>query len=221
MNLEELKSSWKNHEIQLNEDFEFNTKKLKEAQMKKSKIHMRKLLFFRVVEAIIFFVIATALWGYIVNHSGFSAPVISAVILNLFSHIGFAGSIVQIVLITRVDYSEPVLDVQRRIAKVQSHGVSLLRLLLLSVPFYLAYIFLGWELLFGFDLFPNMDLTWFIIQIIFSALLIAPTFWLIRELGKRVPNYRWIRHLRENAAGRQAVAAVGFLNELNDFQNDM
>ncbi|MBD3273902.1 MAG: hypothetical protein GF372_01250 [Candidatus Marinimicrobia bacterium] len=189
--------------------------------MKKAKVNLRRLLFFRIGESLIFLFIVIALWGYMVNHVGFSAPVISATILNVFSHIGLIGSITQIVLIARVDYSEPVLAVQERIAKVQSHGIQLLRLLFLSVPFYLAYIFLGWELLFGFDLFLYMDSTWFSAQLAFSALLIVPILWFVREINKKDPDFKWVRHLRENAAGRQTVAAAGFLSEINNFTSEI
>jgi hypothetical protein len=103
------------------------------------------------------------LWKYIAAGFTFSAPIISAFILTVFAIIGLAGNIGQIVLISNIDYSKPISQLQTDFYRVCAHKLQLTKLLLVSVPFYLAYVFIGFDLFFGIDLYQYLEqhMIWF------------------------------------------------------------
>jgi len=148
MDIDEFKNQWQIQDKKLEKCMQVNSALLKTIHTDKSRNLMRNIMFKRVLEAITFFVIVILLWLYIVNNPVISAATISATLLNLFAIIGLAGNIGQIALIAKIDYADPVCAVQEQIFKIRSHALVVAKLILSSIPFNMAYIFLGASLFF-------------------------------------------------------------------------
>lgn len=219
METNELKDLWKDYNHKLDRVLELNNQVLMESRLKKAKTGMRKILIYRGIETVIFLLIVIGLWSYIIPNFALSAPVISALILNIFALIGLAGSIGQIVLIISLDYSQPILTIQKNIAKIQTHGIQLLKILLLSIPFYLTYIFLGAELLLGIDLFKYGNPAWFATNTFFSLFLCFPVYWLIKQLGENPTKHHWIMKIIEGFGIKHISSVINLLDEIESFEN--
>ena len=133
MELEELKKSWSDYHEKLDRNLRLNQSILKEINLNKMKSKMRRMMTFRVAEALCFLVIVIALWGFIAANLSLSAPIISALILTIFGTIGLAGSIGQIILIGKIDYSSSVILIQKQLARIKSHGIQALKLIMFSI----------------------------------------------------------------------------------------
>jgi len=220
MELEELKGLWSDYHTKLDENLVLNRRILKEIHLGKAKSRMRRLMILRMAEALWFLVIVIALWAFIAANLSPSAPTIAALVLNVFSTIGLAGSIGQLALIGTVDYSGPVTRIQRQLAKIRAHGIAVVRLLFLSLPFYMAYILLGFKLFFNVDLSLHADRHWLIVQVIISLVLIIPAVWLSRELSFKGTSHKWVRRLIDDSGDNPIAAAVRLLDEVREFENE-
>ena len=220
MELEQLKAVWSDYNQTLDKNLKLNRSILREMNLDKAKSKMRTLMILRSAEALLFLVIVIGLWNFIADHFFISAPTISAFVLNVFGTIGLAGSIGQIALIAMIDYAGPVTSIQKQLAKIKSHNIQILRLVILSIPFYMAYIFFGFEFFFAVDLYEVADQKWLIANFIFSFCLVWPTLWLYKELGMKATTRKWIKKLIDDSGGKQITAAVEILNEVEKFEDE-
>ena len=108
MNLEQIQSMWQEHNEKLDECISLNKNLLQEKKIESQKSDLNKLVATRTVEGLLFFVIVVLLWQYIASSWSFTAPVVSAFVLNIFAIVGLAGNIGQIALLSKVDFSKPV-----------------------------------------------------------------------------------------------------------------
>lgn len=202
MNLEQMQSMWQEHSEKLDECISLNKNLLQEKKIESQKSDLNKLVATRTVEGLLFFAIVVLLWQYIASSWSFTAPVVSAFVLNIFAIVGLAGNIGQIALLSKVDFSKPVKETMTDLIAVRSHNLNVFKLIMLSIPFYMAYVFLGYDIVFGIDLFSLMSIEtkigFSVISIIFSGLVLLLTnkikpenrdnkliFWLYKEISGR------------------------------------
>ena len=91
MNLEQMQSMWQAHSEKLDESMSLNNRLLKEMRVADQKNKLNKLVISRAIEGFLFIIITVFLWRYIVSSWSLTAPVLSAVLLNVFAIIGFIG----------------------------------------------------------------------------------------------------------------------------------
>jgi hypothetical protein len=216
MNLDELKAAWNTQNDKWDYSISLNKTLLKTINLDKSEDMMHRIMMWRIVEATVFFLIIVSLWNFIISHLAFSAPTISAFILNVFAIIGLAGNIGQIALIAQIDFSGSVSTVQRQIHEIRSHNLKTVKLTFLSIPFHMAYVFLGFKICFGIDLYEYLNHTMLTFYIILSLILVPPTIWFYRKMNFRNTNPKWVRRLVEELGGRQLLASADFLGKIDE-----
>jgi len=169
-----------------------------------------------LVEGIIFGLIVIMLSQYIVNSFSVSltAPLISAGILTIFALIGLAGNIGQLVLMSNVDYSLPIKRVQKDIYLIFAHKLQLTKLLLCSAPFYMAYVFLGFELLVGVDLYPYLSTTMISFYTISSVAMLLVTLWFINKVHYKNINKPWVKKVMQLIIGEKILCMAQFVNSM-------
>lgn len=216
MNIDEMKNVWASQNDKIDENIRLNKTLLNTLSTNKSESEMHRVALWAIAEGVTFLMIVIALGSYISNHLTFTAPTLSAVVLDIFAIIGLAGSIGQFVLIKLVDYSDGVRNVQKQIYAVREHRLKIGKLLLLSIPFYMAYVFLGFETMLGVDIYEHLSSVVVSFYTVSSVLMIPFAIWLYRKLSFNNMNVRWVRWLAEELGGRQLIVAADFLGDLDD-----
>ena len=201
MNLDQMQSMWQAHSEKLDECMSLNKSLLQKIQSDGQKSELNKLIWARAIEGLLFLVIVAALWHYVVSYWSLTAPVVSAVVLNVFAIVGLAGSIGQIVLLSKIDFSQPVRKTLSGLIAVRAHGMTIFKLLLLSAPFYMAYVFLGYELVAGIDLFSLMPAETKVIFAIISAVFGVLVALLINQLKPENRSNKLIGWLYREVSG--------------------
>ena len=220
MEFEDLKAQWRDYHQRLDRSLSVSRRLFKEVRMSQLKAKLRRLLALRVAETLCFLIITIALGAFIGTHLSPSAPTVSASILMVFAIIGLSGSIGQIALLGSFDYVDSVTSLQRQLARIQTHAIGILRLLLLSVPFYLSYVFLGFKAFFNIDLYLMAHRPWLILNLVLSVGLIVPVFWLYRELSFKATSHSWVRRLIKDSGGKSVAAAAELLEEIEMFEQE-
>ena len=214
MNLEQMQSMWQAHSEKLDESMSLNNRLLKEMRVADQKNKLNKLVISRAIEGFLFIIITVFLWRYIVSSWSLTAPVLSAVLLNVFAIIGLAGSIGQIALLTKIDFAKPIKETLTDLIAVRSHSLSIFKLLMFSAPFYMAYVFLGYDMAFGVDLFSLMSVETksaiAAISVVFGGLVAL----LISKLKPENRGNRLIDWLYREVAGERLTHLLDEINHL-------
>ncbi|WP_286232905.1 hypothetical protein [Thalassotalea sediminis] len=214
MNLDEMKNTWLQQSNDNAAAIKINQSMLTEMKITKQMKQLTNIKRARIIESILFFCIIFLLGQYIAQDFTLSATKISALVLNVFAIIGLAGNIAQIVLISNVDYSQPVRELQKNIYKICCHKLQLTKLLMMSTPFYLAYVFLGFDVLLGVELFAYLEshMIWFYSAS--SALLLVVMAWLSTKLHYKNINTSWVRKTIQFIVGERLVNMAQFINNI-------
>ena len=203
MNLEQMQSVWQAHSEKLDESMSLNKKLLQKIQAEGNKSELNKLILTRAIEGIVFFCIVLSLGTYMASSWSLTAPVVSAFVLNVFAIVGLAGSIGQIALLSKIDFSKPMKETLNDLIAVRTHSLNVFKLLILSAPFYMAYVFLGYDLFFGVDLFSLMSadtaIRFSVVALIFGALVAL----LVHKLKPENRTNKLIGWLYQEISGRR------------------
>jgi hypothetical protein len=220
MEFEELKNIWSDYDKKLERSLSLNKELLKKINLDKTESRLNKVVWFRVLEGIAFLLIIILLGRFIATNFAVSAPVISAAILDIFAIIGLTGSIKQIVLLKQIDYAGTITSIQTQLEKVNAHSLQIFKLLILSAPFNLAYVFLGFKLLFDVDLFSHMDSQAVTNNIIAALIAAVPTIWFYRKLNFYHPQSNWVKKIIDSIVGNRVTSAIIFLDEIEEFEKE-
>lgn len=214
----ELNNIWEKHSTLLNSELQLNYATLKNTNFKSAHLNLKHLLIRRCLEALLFLFITTLLINFMIANKELQY-LISGIVLGLFTIIGALGSIWQIVSILRLDYSKPVTLLLVQMEKLKIYSLQTLRLLILSFPFYFAYIIIGFKVLINFDIYSNADSPWLIWNVIFSVLLIPFSIYLYQQL--RINTTRnWLKKFIADNGGKQIDAAFNFINEIAAYKKN-
>ena len=216
--LEQLKNVWATYDKKLDQHLHLNQQILREMKLEKVKSGMRGLIIMRTIEAFVFFLIIIALWSFILSNFSASSAVISAAVLTLFATVGLAGNIGQIVLAGTIDYSRPITTIQKQLEEMKLHNLRFFKLIMFSAPFYMAYIFLGFQLFFGVDLYAVADQGWLWSNLALSGGMLIAVLWFNQQLSAQHPRYGWIRRIVAEVGGKKVVKGISFLREIREFE---
>ena len=214
MNLDEFKNAWQKQEEKLDDVISINQRLLAKIELNQPKNILSKIRIYRSIEAFVFLIIIISLWQFIVANLTLSAATISASVLNVFAILGLIGNIGQIVFISQLDYSAPIKEVQKSLFDISTHKLQMTKLLLLSIPFYMAYVFLGFDVLFNIDLLEYLTVNMRAFYLISSLLMFVPLIWLLKKLSYKNINISWVNKVVTIIIGKELVSAADFLNEI-------
>jgi hypothetical protein len=213
----DFRNLWNEHSSKLQTNLEVNLNSLKNANYKKTRLKLNRLVFRRSAETLCFLVILIFL--LIFNIRNFPVPqyLISGAILGIFSVIGAIGNIQQIVLIIRLDYSRPVTDFLIKLEELKIYSLKTLRLLFLSLPCYLAYVIITFKVLYNYDIYGNANSNWVLWNLFLSILFVPFALYIYMKL-KLNSKSNWVKKLIADNGGRQIDSAIQFIDEIVEYK---
>jgi hypothetical protein len=212
MDLDNLRNTWEKQDGVADTSIEINQSLLSSIKVNQQMEKLRKVQFYRILESVCFFFIVLSLWHYILKDFTFSAPTISAIILNFFAIIGLAGNIGQIVLIAQCDYSAPVKKLQHDMYRICAHKLQLTKLAMLSLPLYMTYTFFGLDALFGVDLYQQLSEKMVVFYAVSTVIIFAITAWVLSRLTYKNITSPWVKWSIAYIVGEQLIDMAEFLN---------
>lgn len=212
-----IENIWNKHGMGLENSLHLNLETIKKAELKSGRKQLNRLAIRRLAEGVVFLLIIFLLSKFIVDNYTMPQYVISGAILGFFALAGAIGSFWQINLILNLDYSRPVTDLQIQIEKIKLFDLQFLKLMFLSVPFYFAYIIIGFKVLFNYDIFSNADHSWLITNLVITVILIPVSIYFINQLRIK-SRHSWVRQIIADNGGKQIDAAIRFINEIEEYK---
>ena len=132
-------------------------------------------------------------------------------ILLVFSVVAIIVYIRQIAWIKRIDYGEPVTDIQERLLKLQVSTVGIVRLLWLQLPFYTTFF---WS-----SQWIESDKTFWFTAMPITLAFTFLTMWIYRQLSLRNAKQKWFRILIGKKEWVSITDAKTALDEIATFKS--
>ena len=220
MKKKDIKDIWKDYSTRLQTDLNVNHPAFKNENLKKTRLTLRKLIYRRAIESVLFLIIVKLFFSFALNNYPIPQYVLSGVIIGIFYLVGFIGSIGQIILIIKLDYSNPITALQLKLEKLKTHSLKTLRLFILQIPFaFLAYPIIGFKVFANFDIWTHGDSKWLILNIILSIVFIPFSVWIYKKFSYKTES-KWVKNLITDNGGIQINSAIQFINEIEEFKKD-
>ena len=214
----EIRNIWKQDNSGIEDKLNFIVDEIIDQKTDKTKSTLRGLLIRRILEATIFMILFFVLLKFMIFNPGLQY-ISAGLILAIFTAVGYIGSINQIKSILQLDYNAPVTVFQDKLERIKAYSLWTLRLIFMSIPFYFAYVIIGFKVFFGTDILSQGDQNWIIANIIMSALLIVASIWFYRNINLRSES-KWVNSLIRDNGGREIHSAMQFIKEIDDFKRE-
>ena len=216
-NVQDLTQLWAAQEKQLQQSVRLNTMTLKEIKTHKVQHKMRGYLGLNVFSLIVGALMASSSGYFISTHLNAIHMVLSGSVALLWSLLIFVGAILQLEKLCTLDYTKPVVEVQHKLNAIRLSALHFLRVSLMILPFYFAYLLMFFDVVFAVDIYVLGDTHWLISQAAFSLLLGILAVYLYRQLSPENINKPLTKWLMQGF-GSQAMEAAEELNQLEEFE---
>jgi hypothetical protein len=218
MDLDELKQTWAEHTVKLDRLLELNLQAIRSAQVDRSRSALNRYRKHLVIELITGVVFAGMLGVYLAHRLTVPSLAIPALILEAFAIAAIAGCVRQLIRLHQISFEDPVTIIQAKLEAVKLHMLETSRLMVLSLPFYFAYIVLGFDLRFGVDILTQGDRAYIYANLALSLAFVFPAFWVFRNLNFRNAGHPVIRVFIYGAGRKEVLAATDFLSRIEHFR---
>jgi|TARA_B110001452_G_scaffold264083_1_gene266494 hypothetical protein len=218
MEVGELKKMLAAYDTKLDEKLSLNVASLKSINLDKSEKSTQSILKYRIIEIVIFSLLAMFIGNYIATNWSQTHLAMSGIIVGVFTLIALSGSIGQVALLQQIDFAKPIVDIRKKIELVNTHGLLFIKLMLLSTPIWWSYVVVGSDYLFNIDLYNNMDSDFVLKYLMVNSLLIIPMIWFLNKLTYKNLNVKWVRKTIGFFVGTKTMKALDFLKDIEEFE---
>ena len=217
MEFDDMKAAWQTLNQRLDAQAALNLHMLKDDKLDQLRRGLRPLAWGQAVQIVLGVLIA--LWGgsFWVDHRDVPHLLIAGLIVHMAGMSMIALGALMEALIARIDYSAPVLTIQRQL--VQTRKVYVRGGFAIGLPWWVLWVpllMVFFKSKFGADLYVNAPgVVW--INVAVGVVGMLATWGFLRLAGKRP---QLTQRLEDGAAGRGINNAQRFLDEITRFEQE-
>jgi hypothetical protein len=221
MELDELKIAWQALEARVDAGLDRNLALLRELKLDKTRSALRWLRFPPLLALAQSVVAALLLDLFLATHLHEAGFVIPALLLQVVVLYSIVTGCRQLMTIARIDYSAPVIATQRTLGELRASRIrDMQRILLLSPLLWTPLVIVLAKGLLGIDLYRGYGATWLAWNLVFGLAVIPLAILIARRYAGRLRGSRFMQRLADDIAGRSLVTAMGFLDEIRQFEKE-
>lgn len=220
MELDELKLAWQQLDQQLQKQNQFNLEVLRDKKLDKTRKSLRPLYWGHILQillGIVSIIFAVAVWR---KNLDTTAVFVSGLIVHAYGIMLIATAGWVLDRLSKLDYSAPVLDIQKQLLRIERAYVR--GGWLVGLPWWLLWIpySLGLAGLAGLDLFTMAQgsgwITW---SIVVGVIGMAAT-WLWYRWATDPKRAERAQRVKANIAGKSLTKAKQFLEDIERFEQE-
>jgi len=226
MELDEIKSIWLSYDARIERSVRLNQRCVELLQAQKTRSVLTPILWGRIAELVSHAIVLLLLVGFLLFNLRQVPYAVSALMLMVFYVIAIINCAKQIMIISRIDYSREIVDIQSALGKLQTNMLNYTRLSVLCLPLFLAFPMvvseaikdLNIQFLSGFDIMRASNGNWWKVQIIASSAMLPLCIWMYSQTTPRNIQKRWVRKFIEASSGVRVRKAAEFINEMEELK---
>jgi hypothetical protein len=220
MNLDDMKNDWQARDLQLQQSIQLNTRWLREAFIDRRSAGVRRWALFGFwVELPAYLVTIGALALFIAHHIGEPRFAIPAVLMLAWSGAMFGAIVRQLEAMRRIDFSEPVIAVQKRLTALRMTRLKTFKWAFLSGMFvwWILLLIVAFKAVLDLDLYA-MAPRFIASQIAGTAALAGALIWIAKRYSSRLQRSKFVTPFLDGIAGKDLAVARAFLQKLSSFE---
>ncbi|GAB2584145.1 hypothetical protein [Spirosoma areae] len=209
----ELISLWKSYSQQLDESLALNRKNAEDIikiKVQSLLASMNPLKFFTIAVGIVWVGFVDSLLIAIFS-SASPFFLISAVIQVVLTKLAIGVYLYQLVLIQRVDVSEPIVKTQDTLARLTASTLWATRLLLLQLPVWTTFYLTS-------SLINNGTPIFYLVQTFITLTFTVVAIWLFRNINYANRDKPWFRLLFEGKEWSPVMKSMDLLNQAEEYK---
>jgi hypothetical protein len=212
MTFEEMQQQWKTQDAKLDAIVSFNTTNAVDSALDRVRRWIWLELLFGIAALLM-------LGSFEAAHLREPRYLATAIVLHLCALALVGACAWQLIAARRVDYADPVLDVQRRLNALKISRIRTTQwTLLLSPALWLPIVLVMLKGFLGIDGYALFDARWIAANVLFGLAFIPLMLWLARRYGPRLSRSPLVRSLVDDLAGRSLNEAAAFAERLARFE---
>jgi hypothetical protein len=221
MELEDLKRRWEEHDAKLDRSIRLNTRLVQSALLGKADTSIRWLSRGLTFELLLNLVAPVCLGIFIANHVGEARFLLPAVVLHLCAIAVVITLVHQLVAIQRIDYSAPIVEIQKRLESLRVERIRTTIWTLLAAPLlWTPLLIVGLKVLFGVDVYASLGAGFLGANVLFGLLILALALWVSQRYADRMDRSPLMQRLMRTLSGQSLAKATGFLKALARFEEE-
>jgi hypothetical protein len=219
MELDDLKTAWRELDRRLDDHRALNLRVLRELKLDKTRSALRRLAAGPLAELFLNAFGALLVGSFLANHLTTARYAIPALVLQAAVLLLLAADLRQLVRIARIDWAAPVVQIQRDLAALRAERIRTTQVTFLAAPLlWTPFVIVAAQGLLGFDLYL-LGSAVIAANLAFGLAVIPLGLWIARHLGRRLsPSF--LRSLADDVAGRSLAVAQGHLEEIARFEDE-
>lgn len=216
--LEDLKNTWAELDQKLDRNWKLNLELIRRTNLDKARKKIRSLIWVNAL-TLTFYLVATVLFVSFTIANLASIPLmVTGIVFGLWTLLICIAAVHEFELISKLDYSAPIPELQKKLSKIKLVIIRYLRLGVWIFPLYFGFIILFFKLLFGIDIVTHGDQNWIIGNLIFSVVVFVPlALWAHKKLSPVNAEKKWMNKLLRGN-GSQITDALVLLDEIEEFE---
>jgi hypothetical protein len=215
----DIQNLWKQSEALLKENRKLNLSLLKEMKLDKARSSVNSLLFLPLSTMLFYTIIGFYAVYFTIENTQFWYFAFSGTVVAFFSFWLVLSSIKQLKLILSIDYTQTVIKIQEKLAKLKTAIVQNLRIAAWLLPFgpfvglffFKAIFNIDLMVLLGFNMIMSFGIATIILEVVSLLLL--------RALHLKRFNSKWLNWLLLGN-GSQVNDALRYLKTIEDFKTE-
>ena len=220
MELDELKRHWENQDRKLDASIRLNSRLLHESVLGKAETSLRGLYRLLWLELMTSLFAALLLGSFLAKHVSEPRFLIPAAVLHLCVIGLLVSGVRQIVALKAVDYSAPIVGIQKRLESLRVERIRAVMLTFLVAPLlWTPLMIVTLKGLIGFDAYA-LGAGYLIANLAFGLLFILIAVWISKRYEARMKSSPLVRSVMRNLAGKSLASATGFVRSISDFEKD-
>jgi hypothetical protein len=220
MELDDLKRRWEEQDRRLDASLRLNTLAVEEAVRGRAQAAARRTSWGLIVEIVLGFVPVLWLGSFIADHIAAPRFWIPAAALDVFAIATFGSLVRRQVVLGSIDWSVPVLEIQKRLATVRIGSVRATKWTFFLAPLLWPPLFIvAFEGFLGVDVYKAFGGVYVAGNVVFGLLCLALAVWVSRRYAGRMER-SIVRGFVRSLAGQNLTAAEGALGSLERFESD-
>ncbi len=220
MELDELRTAWTQIEGRLDSAEALVLRDIRERKLDKSRSAIRRVGWGQITQILIWIAVIVVVAPFWIEHRETTHLLVAGLVLHAYGVITICLSVLQVLMIGRIDYSAPVLTIQRQLA--QLHRFRVRTTMFLGLPWWVLWIpstMVGAMWLFGIDLYAESP-GWIRVSLAVGAAGMLLTVWLARRFADHPPASGTLRRMMDDMAGCSLPRAARQLDELARFERE-
>lgn len=221
MDFDDLKQRWEDQDRKLDASLRLNASLVRTSALSKAKTAMRRLSLFLGIEVLLDFGLVLLLGSFLGDHWMEARFLLPAALLDLGLILLLIAGAHQWIALRNLDYSAPVLRIQKRMESLRMQRLRATKWTLLAAPLlWVPMLIVGLKGLLGVDAYLILPGGWLIANLLFGLAVIPLAVWISRRYADRMDRSPLVQRLLRDLAGYNLNAAADFLSSLAQFEEE-